>query len=159
MDIHQVIGSALRMVRHQLQGHAHWGLELEPVPQVLGNPARLGQVLVNLLVNALQSFVQSDPQRNRVRIATRGSDTGLVVVEVEDNGRGMAPEVLARLFTPFFTTKPAGEGTGLGLNISQSIIQSMGGRIEVSSTFGQGSTFRLLLPRFPCQDPDLPPSV
>ncbi|MFY0577795.1 sensor histidine kinase [Cystobacter fuscus] len=71
---------------------------------------------------------------------------------MEDNGRGMTPEVLARLFTPFFTTKPAGEGTGLGLNISQSIIQAMGGRIEVSSTPGQGSTFRLLLPRL--QEPE-----
>ncbi|OJH36972.1 ATP-binding protein [Cystobacter ferrugineus] len=147
MDIHQVIGSALRMVRHQLQEHARWELELEPVPQVLGNPARLGQVVVNLLVNALQAFVQSDPQHNRIRIASRVSDTGQVVVEVEDNGRGMAPEVLARLFTPFFTTKPTGEGTGLGLTISQSIIQAMGGRIEVSSALGQGSTFRLLLPR------------
>ncbi|ATB40330.1 PAS domain-containing sensor histidine kinase [Cystobacter fuscus] len=156
MDIHQVIGSALRMVRHQLQEHARWELELEPVPQVLGNPARLGQVLVNLLVNALQAFVQSNPKRNRIRIASRVSDTGQVMVEVEDNGRGMGPEVLARLFTPFFTTKPTGEGSGLGLNISQSIIQAMGGRIEVSSTPGQGSTFRLLLPRLSHQEPDLP---
>jgi two-component system NtrC family sensor kinase len=147
VDVHQVVGSALRMVRHQMQEHAHWVLELEPVPPVPGNPARLGQVLVNLIVNALQAFPRSDPQHNRVRIASRVCATGQVVVEVEDNGRGMAPEVLARLFSPFFTTKPAGEGTGLGLTISQSIIHAMGGRIEVSSTPAQGSTFRLLLPR------------
>ena len=145
--LHQVIGSAVRMVRHRMQAHVHLVLELEPVPAVRGNPARLGQVLVNLLVNALQSFSDDQPPPHRIRVSSRMSDTGHVVVEVEDNGRGMTPEVLARLFTPLFTTKPAGEGTGLGLTISQSIIHHMGGRIEVASTPAQGSTFRLVLPR------------
>jgi two-component system, NtrC family, sensor kinase len=152
VDIHEVIGSAQRMVRHQMNNHARCVLELEPLPPVLGNPARLIQVLVNLMVNALQAFSHSDPHHNRVRIAARLSEQGQVLVEVEDNGTGMTPEVLARLFDPFFTTKPAGEGTGLGLNICQSIIHAMGGRIEVTSTPRQGSTFRLVLPRLTCQE-------
>lgn len=148
VDLPQVIDGAQRLVRHQLQNHARLVHALEPVPPVFGNAARLGQVLVNLLVNALQSFSVRDPQRNLIRISSRTSGTAHVVVEVEDNGRGMEPEVLKRLFSPFFTTRPVGEGTGLGLAISHAIVQSMGGQIEVRSTPGRGSTFRLLLPVF-----------
>ena len=98
------------------------------------------------LVNALQAFPQSEPTRNRIRLATRSQGPDTVLIEVEDNGPGMTPEVRQHLFDPFFTTKPAGEGTGLGLAICQSIIQSMGGKIEVESELGRGSVFRLLLP-------------
>ncbi|HEX8818604.1 MAG TPA: ATP-binding protein, partial [Archangium sp.] len=154
VELPQVIDGAQRLVRHQLQDQARLVRELDAVPPVFGNAARLGQVLVNLLVNALQAFSERDPQRNRIRVLVRAGGPGQVLVEVEDNGRGMAPEVLENLFSPFFTTKPVGEGTGLGLAISQSIIQSMGGRIEVHSTPGQGSTFRLVLPVFSGQVPE-----
>ncbi|HYH95416.1 hybrid sensor histidine kinase/response regulator [Hyalangium sp.] len=146
VDVHQAIDGALRLVRKELQYRAQVERSLEQVPAILGNEGRLGQVLVNLLVNALQAFPQNDPARNRVIVSAHLSEPGLVVIEVEDNGPGMSPEVRQRLFDPFFTTKPAGEGTGLGLSICQSIIQSMGGKIEVESEQGQGSVFRLLLP-------------
>jgi PAS domain S-box-containing protein len=146
VDVHQAIEGSLRLVRKELQYRAQVERTLEPVPAVLGNQGRLGQVLVNLLVNAFQAFPQNDPERNRVTVSTHSSTPGTVVIEVEDNGPGMSPEVRQHLFNPFFTTKPAGEGTGLGLSICQSIIQSMGGKIEVESVQGQGSVFRLVLP-------------
>ncbi|MBN1203332.1 MAG: PAS domain-containing protein [Myxococcaceae bacterium] len=146
VEVHQAIDGALRLVRKQLEYRALLERALEPVPAILGNEGRLGQVLVNVLVNALQAFPRNDLARNRVRIATRSAEPGSVVIEVEDNGPGMSPEVRQRIFDPFFTTKPAGEGTGLGLAICQSIIQSMQGRIEVESELGRGSVFRLVLP-------------
>ncbi|MBN1208588.1 MAG: PAS domain-containing protein [Myxococcaceae bacterium] len=146
VSVPQAIDGALRLVRKQLQYRAGLERALEPVPAVLGNEGRLGQVLVNLLVNALQAFTQSDPERNRVRISARSRAPDRVVIEVEDNGSGMSPEVRQHLFDPFFTTKAAGAGSGLGLAISQSIIQSMGGTIEVESEPGRGSVFRLVLP-------------
>ncbi|WP_224247596.1 hybrid sensor histidine kinase/response regulator [Hyalangium gracile] len=146
VEVHRAIDGALRLVRKELQYRAQLERALEPVPAILGNEGRLGQVLVNLLVNALQAFPQNDPARNRVRLATRSEGKDSVIIEVEDNGPGMTPEVRQHIFDPFFTTKPAGEGTGLGLAICQSIIQSMGGRIEVESALGRGSVFRLVLP-------------
>jgi len=146
VDVHQAIDGALRLVRKELQYRAELERALEQVPPVHGNEGRLGQVLVNLLVNALQAFHGNDPGRNRVRISCRKQGAGHVVVEVEDNGPGMSPEVRQRIFNPFFTTKPAGVGTGLGLSICQSIIQSMGGEIGVESELGQGCVFRLVLP-------------
>ena len=146
VDVHQAIDGALRLVRKELQYRAELERALEPVPAVHGNEGRLGQVLVNLLVNALQAFTSNEPARNRVRICCRKQGPGHVVVEVEDNGPGMSPELRERIFNPFFTTKPVGVGTGLGLSICQSIVQSMGGEILVESQLGRGSVFRLVLP-------------
>jgi two-component system, NtrC family, sensor kinase len=133
-------------VRNDLTHRARLERALEPVPPVRGNEGRLGQVVVNLLVNALQAFPQHSPQDNCIRIVTRKDGTDKVVVEVEDNGPGMGREVLDRIFDPFFTTKPVGVGTGLGLAICHSIVQSMDGQIEARSTPGRGSLFRLVFP-------------
>jgi PAS domain S-box-containing protein len=146
VEVHPAIDGALRLVRKELQYRAQLERVLEPVPAILGNEGRLGQVLVNLLVNAIQAFPQNDPGRNRIRVSTRMNEEDTVIIEVQDNGPGMSPEVRQHIFDPFFTTKPAGEGTGLGLSICQSIIQSMNGRIEVESEPGRGSLFRLVLP-------------
>jgi PAS domain S-box-containing protein len=146
VDVNLAIDGALRLVRKQLEYRALLERTLEPVPAILGNEGRLAQVLVNLLVNALQAFPQNDMTRNLLRITTRAGAQDTVVIEVEDNGPGMSPEVRQHIFDPFFTTKPAGEGTGLGLSICQSIIQSMNGRIEVESELGRGSVFRVVLP-------------
>ncbi|MFL5345138.1 MAG: ATP-binding protein [Hyalangium sp.] len=146
VDVHQVIEGALRLVRNDLNRRARLERALQPIPAVRGNEGRLGQVVVNLLVNALQAFRTYDPQANVIRIATRAEGEDKVVVEVEDNGPGMTREVLARIFDPFFTTKPVGEGTGLGLAICHSIVQSMEGQIDVQSTVGRGTLFRLVFP-------------
>ncbi|WP_324955592.1 ATP-binding protein [Archangium sp.] len=155
INVHQVIDGALRLVRNEMQRY-NTRLEraLEPMPAVLGNESRLGQVLVNLLVNALQSFPERRTGSNLIRIATRLSESRRVMVEVEDNGVGMSPEVMQRIFDPFFTTKPVGVGTGLGLAICHTIVQSMGGQIDVRSTQGRGTTFILSLPVFAEEDED-----
>jgi PAS domain S-box-containing protein len=146
VDVHRVVNSALRLVRNEVHHRARISRSLEPVPAVQGNEARLGQILVNLLVNALQAFPPERPaQQNHIRISTR-SEGDWVYIEVEDNGQGMTPEVQRRIFDPFFTTKPIGSGTGLGLSISNKLVQIMGGGIEVQSKLAVGSTFRLVLP-------------
>jgi two-component system, NtrC family, sensor kinase len=146
VNVHQVIDGALRLVRNELlRQNAQVERTLEPVPAVLGNESRLGQVLVNLLVNALQAFPERRATANRIRIAARRVGARQVALEIEDNGSGMSPEVMQRIFDPFFTTKPVGVGTGLGLAICHTIIQSMGGQIDVHSTPGKGTTFLLSL--------------
>ena len=147
IDAHAVIEGAVRLVRNELhRANARLERTLAPVPRVHGNASRLGQVLVNLLVNAMQAFPERPPGTNLIRVSTRLEHPGRVRVEVEDNGQGMSPEVLQRIFEPFFTTKPVGVGTGLGLAICQSIVESMGGSIEVRSAPGQGTTFVVGLP-------------
>jgi two-component system NtrC family sensor kinase len=103
----------------------------------------LHQVLVNIIINALDA-VTGRPEP-RLELATRREEKWCVI-EISDNGRGIKPENLERIFEPFFTTKPVGEGTGLGLSISYSLIERHGGRFEVESTVGEGTTFSIRLP-------------
>ncbi|MCP3141065.1 hybrid sensor histidine kinase/response regulator [Pyxidicoccus xibeiensis] len=146
VDITRVVDGALRLVRNELSHRARLVCTLEPVPRVHGNEVRLGQVVVNLLVNALQALPERAVDENVVRICLRPGRGGSVELEVADNGHGMTPEVQRRIFDPFFTTKSVGEGTGLGLSICLTLVQAMGGRIEVQSAPGWGSTFRVVLP-------------
>jgi CheY-like chemotaxis protein len=113
---------------------------------VAGNAARLGQVFVNLLVNAAQAIGEGNAQSNVIRLSAAVLPDARVAVEVSDTGAGIPPAVLPHIFEPFFTTKPASIGTGLGLSICRSIVQGLGGTIEVQSQPGRGSTFRVVLP-------------
>jgi signal transduction histidine kinase len=122
--------------------------ELRPVPPILIDEHSLGQVLLNLLINALHA-VADGPAEPCLRVATGLHEDGRVWVEVQDNGRGIAPEHLGRIFEPFFTTKPPGVGTGLGLFICHGLITGFGGELSVESQPGQGATFRVLLPAAP----------
>jgi signal transduction histidine kinase len=108
-------------------------------------PAQINQVVLNLLVNAMQAIEQTGRNFGRVTIATR-QEGGNVLLEVGDDGCGIPEEIRAKIFDPFFTTKPVGQGTGLGLAISQGIVADHDGRIEVESTPGRGSLFRIILP-------------
>jgi signal transduction histidine kinase len=103
-------------------------------------------VFLNLLVNAGQAIPEGDAKAHSVRVTTERVDEAWVVVSVRDTGVGIPPENLQRLFKPFFTTKPVGVGTGLGLSICHGIVTAMGGRIEVSSEVGKGTTFRVFMP-------------
>jgi PAS domain S-box-containing protein len=118
----------------------------EELPLVEAGESRLGQVFVNLLVNAAHAIVEGKRDENEIRVVTRVAEDGNVVVEVRDTGCGIPHAVLNRLFEPFFTTKPMGVGTGLGLSICHGIVASLGGRLEVESELGRGSTFRVVLP-------------
>jgi C4-dicarboxylate-specific signal transduction histidine kinase len=105
----------------------------------------LQQVLLNFVVNAEQSIVMSGRLPGRITIRSRDAD-GRVVLEVEDTGPGLSPDNEAKLFQPFFTTKPVGQGTGLGLSISYGIIDSLGGRIGYRSAPAGGAIFYFDLP-------------
>ncbi|MCP3161416.1 ATP-binding protein [Myxococcus qinghaiensis] len=146
VDVLRAVEGALRLVRNELTHRARVVCTLEHVPPILGNEVRLGQVVLNLLVNALQALPARPAEENRVRVSLRTGRAGQVELEVADNGMGMAPEVQRRIFDPFFTTRSVGEGTGLGLSICLSLVQAMGGRIEVTSVQDWGSTFRVVLP-------------
>jgi two-component system, NtrC family, sensor kinase len=111
------------------------------LPEFVANANQLEQVLLNLINNARDAIGRGG------RITLRGRAEGeWVLLELEDTGRGMTPEVMSKVFFPFFTTKGVGKGTGLGLSISYGIVKSMGGRIEVQSTVGVGTTFTLFFP-------------
>jgi signal transduction histidine kinase len=141
-----IVDMSLDLIRGRLQRRGI-AVELDygPSPKVRCVTTQLGQVMLNLLVNALQAIEASGKPEGRIRIATRNVN-GELIIEVSDNGTGIDPEHVPKLFDPFFTTKPVGEGTGLGLSISHGIVAGHGGRIEVASRPGEGTTFRILLP-------------
>ncbi len=129
-----------------IQGHARnkdvsLALELEPLPKVTCRAARVNQVVMNFLSNAIDACVPG----GKVTVRT-GAEDGHVRIDVIDNGHGINPLIRERIFDPFFTTKPIGKGTGLGLSISYGIVQDHGGTIEVDSTPGSGSRFTVRLP-------------
>jgi PAS domain S-box-containing protein len=146
VDIHAVLDSCASLARSEIRHRAQLEKAYETLPPVLGNESRLGQVFLNLLVNAAQAIPEGDAKGNKVRLTTARSEEDWVVISVEDSGTGIAPENLQRLFKPFFTTKPVGVGTGLGLSICHGIVTAMGGRIEVASEVGKGTTFRVFMP-------------
>jgi PAS domain S-box-containing protein len=144
IDLHRVIDGALRLAENSVRQRARVVKEYGAVRGVRGNELRLGQVFVNLLVNAADAFGERAAEENEIHVRT--VDQGeRVVVDVRDNGAGIAPEIIDRIFDPFFTTKPVGEGTGLGLSISHGIVAAFGGRIDVESRPGRGTTFRVSL--------------
>ncbi len=144
-DLRAVIESTLPLVANRIAQRACLIRDLADVPLVRGNAGRLGQVILNLLINAVQALPESDPSKHSIRIATRISADGRVLVEVSDTGHGILPEDKKRVFDPFFTTKPIGSGTGLGLSICYNIVQSLGGQIDVESHAGKGALFRVTL--------------
>jgi PAS domain S-box-containing protein len=145
--VHPIVESTLRMANNELRHRARVIKELYEVPQIDANESRLGQVLLNLIINAAQAIPGGAVGRNFVRIVTRAyPDKGRVLIEVSDSGSGIEPEVQKRMFDAFFSTKPVGVGTGLGLSISEGIVRSLGGEITFDSEVGIGSTFRVWLP-------------
>ncbi len=146
LDVHKPLESALMMAANEINHNARLVRDYARLPQVLANEARLAQVFLNLLVNAVQAMPSDTTHRNELRVVTRARGSGQVVVEISDTGAGIPPHLRARIFEPFFTTKPIGEGTGLGLSVCHRIITQLRGAIEVDSEPGQGSTFRILLP-------------
>ncbi len=145
VNVQAVLESAITLARSELKQRAQIIRDYREVPLVEGNEGRFGQVFLNLLINAAQAIPLGCPEHHEVRLSLRTAGDR-VVVEVRDTGVGMPPEVRARIFDPFYTTKPVGEGTGLGLSICHGIVTGFGGDISVESEEGRGSTFRVSLP-------------
>jgi signal transduction histidine kinase len=141
-DLHKGLESTLNIARNELKVKAEIVREYGELPPIECLPSELNQVFMNLFINAAHAMAT----RGVLRIRTGLHDDG-VQIEIADTGCGIAPEILPRIFEPFFTTKPVGQGTGLGLALSYTIVQKHKGRLEVQSTVGQGSTFRIWLPR------------
>jgi two-component system, cell cycle sensor histidine kinase and response regulator CckA len=150
-NIRQALDWAVRVSRAAITQHASLELELDPVPFVRGDEGRLGQVFLNLLLNAAHACRHGDATTHAVTVSCHLEPPGedgraFVVVSVRDTGTGMSEQVLERIFEPFFTTKPIGMGTGLGLSVCHGIIQELGGSIGVTSVLGEGSLFEVRLP-------------
>lgn len=144
IDFCEITRSVVRMIRHKAHYKADLIQTLEPVPFVHGDGRLFRQVLLNLLINALQAFPDNDIEKNKIIVSTEECD-GEVLLHVSDNGVGISDEMLTRIFDPFFTTKDPTQGTGLGLNISYRIVQRFGGdlRVETSQT---GTRFSIAMP-------------
>lgn len=146
VDSVHCLETALSIALHQVRHRAHIVRDLAPVPQVRADETRLGQVFLNLIVNAAQSIPEGRAHQNRLTLSSRFEpESQRVIFSISDTGSGIAPELLGRIFDPFFTTKDVGEGSGLGLFLSQQTLRSYGGSIEVESEPGRGSTFRVVL--------------
>jgi PAS domain S-box-containing protein len=146
LDVETLLESSFRMARNEMRHRARLVKRFRATPSVRADEGRLGQVFVNLLVNAAQAIPEGRMEKNEIRVATGTEAPAWVFVEISDTGVGIAPEVLPRIFDPFFTTKPVGVGTGLGLAICHRIISEIGGTITVQSRMGAGTTFRVCLP-------------
>jgi two-component system NtrC family sensor kinase len=144
-NLNDGLESTLMLARHELRDRTvkkNFG----DIPPITCSPSQVNQVFLNLINNAAQA---TEPGKGVIVVTTRREDERHVAVEVEDNGKGIPPEVLPKIFDPFFTTKDVGKGTGLGLSIAYKIIQQHGGRIRVGSTVGVGTRFSVVLPLTP----------
>jgi signal transduction histidine kinase/CheY-like chemotaxis protein len=146
VDVRRVLDAAIAMAWNEIRHRARLVKQYDEVPLVCANEARIGQVFLNLLVNAAQALPVGLAGENEIRVRITSEEGDRVVVTVTDTGPGIPPDILGRIFDPFFTTKPVGVGTGLGLWICQGIVTSVEGQIAVTSPPGEGATFRVSLP-------------
>lgn len=140
-DINSGLESTLNIVWNELKYKAEVIRDLQPLPEVMCYPQRLNQVFMNMLINAAQAI----EKKGVIHLASRAAKDHVVII-ISDNGRGIEPGELDRIFDPFYTTKKVGKGTGLGLNVAYNIIKSHQGSIEVESTPGKGTIFTIRIP-------------
>ena len=153
IDVRQILDSSLRMAAVTLRQRATVVKNYDDVPPVIANESRLGQVFLNLVVNAAQALPEGNPNDERIELTTE-LDGEMVTITIADTGSGIPKDVLPRIFEPFFTTKPVGQGTGLGLSICRRIVVQLGGDIAVTSEPGKGTRFVVRIPR--AQTPSRP---
>jgi PAS domain S-box-containing protein len=146
VELHPVLDFAIGMSRNELKHRARLTRDYRPVPPVRANAAKLGQVFLNLLINAAQAIPPGRVELNEIRVSTDTDPDGRARIEIRDSGMGVAPEVASRLFEPFVTTKRMGEGTGLGLSICKAAIAALGGEIGFEAAPERGTIFRVTLP-------------
>jgi signal transduction histidine kinase len=147
VDIEQVIDKGIALSRNKIRRMVK-SLEIniaDDMPLAYTDPEILEQVLINLLINAAQAANKADSWI-KVKVSLGTVWQGHLIIEVSDNGAGMDKETRQKVFDPFFTTKPLREGTGMGLYLCHNFVELLGGRIEVESELGIGSTFKVVLP-------------
>jgi PAS domain S-box-containing protein len=145
VNVKAVMESSLRMAWNEVRHRARLVKNYGDVPDVDANEARLGQVFLNLIVNAAQAIPEGNVESNEIKVTTR-LEGGRVVIEVADTGPGIPPEIVNRVFDAFFTTKGVGVGSGLGLAICHRIVTDIGGDLTVRSQVGAGTVFQVSLP-------------
>ena len=148
IDVKPVLDLSVNLAFNEIRHRAQLVKEYGETPLIVADDARLGQVFINLLVNAAQAIGEGKMEANEIRIATR-TEAGRAVVEIRDTGPGIPAELIDRVFDPFFTTKALGLGTGLGLSICRNLVTGMGGEISAKNNPGRGTTFRVVLPAAP----------
>lgn len=146
LNVREVLDSTLVMAENHLRHRVTVVRNSETVPAIWGCSSRLGQVFLNLVLNAAQSFEDDDPEENRIEINLITGESGTVSIRIADNGVGIPEHSLRRIYDPFFTTKPSGLGTGLGLSICHQLVLGMGGEIRVESSEGVGTSFEVIFP-------------
>ncbi len=149
VDVHEVLEYAIAISVPEVRHRARLVRAYSGVPFVAVNESRLGQVFLNVLLNAAQAIPEGRAEDHQIRVSTATDEGGRVVIEVADTGEGIPPHLVRRVFDPFFTTKPVGEGTGLGLFVSRTIVKTAGGEISLESEVGRGTTVRVALPPAP----------
>ncbi len=146
VDLRGVVAASVRMVAGEVRNRAKLRTELGPCPEVIASETRLGQILVNLLVNAAQAIPDGAEKENAIVVRLGADDDGHAVLSVKDTGRGIPAELLGRVTEPFFTTKPIGVGTGLGLTVCHDLVRRFGGTMRIESEVGRGTTVTISLP-------------
>jgi PAS domain S-box-containing protein len=146
VDVRRVLDASIQMASNEIRHRAKLVKRYAEVPPIDANESRLGQVFLNMLLNAAQAMDGAKGDRKEIRVDVSMDDARQVIVTLSDDGAGMDAATRARIFDPFFTTKPIGEGMGLGLCIAHGIVSSFGGTIDVQSEPGKGSTFRMTFP-------------
>ncbi|HEX7664542.1 MAG TPA: ATP-binding protein, partial [Polyangiaceae bacterium] len=156
VDVRAVLDSTANIARGEVRQRATVVRDYGEVPLVSARSSRLGQVFLNLIVNAAQAIAEGRTD-GEIRLVTRTGPNGDAIVDVVDNGTGIEERVLELIFQPFVTTKERAEGTGLGLHIARTIVRAAGGEVSVTSTPGVGTTMRVTLP--PATATRVPPST
>ena len=156
VDLEHATERALSVAANEIKHRARVVRQFAGVPAVFGTETRLGQVILNILINAAHSIEPGASEHNAITVRTRQDARGRPTLEIEDTGCGIAKENLARVFAPFFTTKPVGVGAGLGLSIAQRIVRELEGEILVESEHGRGTRVTLTLPAAPLAAPPEP---
>jgi signal transduction histidine kinase len=146
VDLRAALETALALVDNEVRHRARLARELGATARVRGDRGRVEQLFLNLLLNAVQAVPEGRAHENEIRVTLRALPSERALIEIADSGCGIRPEVQERVFQPFFTTKPVGQGAGLGLSICHGIVAALGGEITFASEVGRGTVFRVVLP-------------
>jgi signal transduction histidine kinase len=144
-NLEAVIESNVGMAKAHLANNATLVVEIDELPAIQANSTLLSQVIINLLLNAAQAVEEVEREAHEITVKA-WSDSVHTYLTVQDTGPGIPEDIRDEIMKPFFTTKPVGEGTGLGLSTTRNIVEALGGKVDFETEVGQGTTFRVVFP-------------